>query len=89
VNTSGGRKRSKVVGLSNYLDDLELLYTHLRSRNTNLVSAFKTKDAEEYVMGLGRSKPETLLSDKMLKPIMRDAEIKNFPEGRMGDRWAG
>ena len=82
-------ERSIVAGLKDYLDDLELLYTRLRSGNTNLVSKFKTRDAEEYVMGLGRSKPETLLSDKMLKPIMRDSEIKNLPEGRMGDRWAG
>ena len=80
-------ERSRVVGLKDYLDDLELLYTRLHSRNTNLASPFKTRDAEEYVMGLGRSKPETLLSDKLLKPIMREAEIANFPEGRVGGGW--
>lgn len=80
-------ERSKIVGLSDYLDDLELLYAPLRHGNSSLAIPFKTKDAEEYVTGLGRSKPETLLSDKLLKPIMRDAEIANFPEGRMGGGW--
>ncbi len=80
-------ERSIVAGLKDYLDDLELLYTPFHHGNSNLVSVFKTKDAKEYVMALGRSKPETLLSDKLLKPIMRDAEIENFPEGRMGGGW--
>ncbi len=40
-------ERSKVVGLSDYLDDLELLYTHFHSMKTNLAIPFKTKDAEE------------------------------------------
>ena len=80
-------KKARDTTLKDYLDDLEILYTSISPDDEAIESSLTTKDAQEYVKGLGRSKPEALLSDKLLKPIMRDAGITNFPEGRMGGGW--
>jgi hypothetical protein len=80
-------KKARDTTLKDYLDDLELLYASIKPDEFDAESTLVTEDAQEYVKGLGRSKPEALLSDKLLKPIMREAGITNFPEGRMGGGW--
>jgi hypothetical protein len=80
-------KKAKDTNLNDYLGDLERLYTSISQVEADVESSLTTEDAQEYVRGLGRSKPEALLSDKLLKPIMREAGITNFPEGRMGGGW--
>ena len=77
-------KKAKDCTLKDYL---ELLYISISHDEADVESSFTTEDVQEYVKGLGRSKPEALLSDKLLKPIMREAGITNFPEGRMGGGW--
>jgi hypothetical protein len=80
-------KNARDTTLKDYLYDLEILYTSISPDDAGIESSLTTEDAQEYFKGLGRSKPEALLSDKLLKPIMRDAGITNFPEGRMGGGW--
>ncbi|MGC8618876.1 MAG: hypothetical protein ACP5UZ_09155, partial [Thermoplasmata archaeon] len=61
-------KEAKDTTLKDYLDDLELLYSSISLNESNIENSIKTKDALEYIRGLRRSKPEALLSDKLLKP---------------------
>ncbi|MGC8618843.1 MAG: hypothetical protein ACP5UZ_08980 [Thermoplasmata archaeon] len=75
-------KEVKDITLKDYLDDLKLLYSSISLNESNIEKSIKTRDALEYIRGLGRSKPEALLSDKLLKPIMNAAGITYFPEGK-------
>ncbi|MEM3192671.1 MAG: hypothetical protein QW292_11435, partial [Candidatus Parvarchaeota archaeon] len=72
--------------LEDYLNDLKILYNDIK--DTVILDNLKTKNAKDYVRGLAISKPEALASDKLLKPIMMEIGIENFPEGRIGGGFA-
>lgn len=71
-----------------FLMDLETLKQDLDSESSrDAIRTLKYETSKEYIMGLRISKPETLLSDKFLKPLMASLELVNFPEGRVNDGW--
>ncbi|MEM0136045.1 MAG: DNA methyltransferase, partial [Thermoplasmatales archaeon] len=72
--------------LEDYLNDLKIFYNDIK--DTVILDNLKTKNAKDYVRGLAISKPEALASDKLLKPIMMEIGIENFPEGRIGGGFA-
>ena len=57
-------ERSKVIGLEDYLDDLDLLYIHLRQGNSSLVKPFKTKDLKGVQVILDTMVGESLKKSK-------------------------
>ena len=73
--------------LAKYLDDLNRLSTNIDPDDKNLYDSLLEMDSKEYLKGIKNSKPETILSDKLLKPIIKLAGIYNFPEARVGDGW--
>ncbi len=75
------------IALSKYLEDLSKLLTNIDPDDKNLYDSLIEFDSKEYLRGIKNSKPETILSDKLLKPIIKLAGISNFPEARVGDGW--
>ena len=73
--------------LAKYIGDLSKLSTNIDPDDKNLYDSLYETDSKEYVRGIKTSKPETILSDKLLKPIIKLAGISNFPEARVGDGW--
>lgn len=73
--------------LERYLDDLSKLSSNIDPDDKKICDSLIETDSKEYVRGIKGSKPETLLSDKLLKPIIKLAGISNFPEARVGDGW--
>jgi len=70
--------------LNDYLEDLNILYHDIDLEDPSFIVSLRTKEAKDYVKGLRISKPEAIASDKLLKPIMAEIGIDNFPEGRIG-----
>ncbi len=73
--------------LAKLLDDLETLYKNVKLGNTTLIGDEESKYVMDYLKSLVLSKPESAASEKLLKPIMQEAGIENFPEGRVGGGW--
>lgn len=73
--------------LAKLLDDLETLYKNVKLGNTTLTGDEESKYVMDYLKSLVISKPEAAASEKLLKPIMQEAGIENFPEGRVGGGW--
>lgn len=73
--------------LAKLLDDLETLYKNVKLGNTTLSMEEESKYVTDYLKSLVLSKPESAASEKLLKPIMQEAGIENFPEGRVGGGW--
>ena len=73
--------------LAALLDDLETLYKNVKLGNTTLSMEEESKYVTDYLRSLILSKPESAASEKLLKPIMQEAKIENFPEGRVGAGW--
>lgn len=73
--------------LSKLLDDLETLYKNVQLGSATLTVEEESKYIIDYLKSLVLSKPEAAASEKLLKPIMQEAGIENFPEGRVGGGW--
>ncbi|MEM0136748.1 MAG: hypothetical protein QXU18_16225 [Thermoplasmatales archaeon] len=73
--------------LKKYLDDLAKLSINIDPKDLNLLDSLSETDSKEYVKWIKNSKPETLLSDKLLKPIIKLSGVSNFPEARVGEGW--
>ena len=69
------------------LDDLETMYKNVKLGSTTLSMEEESKYVTDYLKSLILSKPESAASEKLLKPIMQEAGIENFPEGRVGGGW--
>lgn len=73
--------------IRSYLEDISKLCREIDFDDLNFSNTLENDDAREYVRGLKVSKPETLLSDKLFKPIIKYTGLTNFPEGRVGEGW--
>ena len=73
--------------IRSYLDDISKLFRDMDLEDPNFLKTFENDDVKEYIRGLKISKPETLLSDKLFKPIIKLTGLTNFPEGRVGEGW--
>ncbi len=73
--------------IRSYLEDISKLCREIDFDDLYFSNTLENNDSKEYVRGLKISKPESLLSDKLFKPIIRYTGITNFPEGRVGEGW--
>ena len=73
--------------IRSYLEDISKLCREIDFEDINFSNTLENDDAREYVRGLTVSKPETLLSDKLFKPVIKYTGLRNFPEGRVGEGW--
>ena len=78
---------SELKMIRSYLNDISKLYKDVDLEDPNFPKTLENDDAREYIRGLKISKPETLLSDKLFKPIIKLTGLTNFPEGRIGEGW--
>ena len=78
---------SELKMIRSYLNDISKLYKDVDLEDPNFPKTLENDDAKEYIRGLKISKPETLLSDKLFKPIIKLTGLTNFPEGRVGEGW--
>jgi hypothetical protein len=73
--------------LLSYLVDISKLYTNINVEDTNFLQSLENEEAKEYVKGIKSAKPETLLSDKLFKPVIKLTGITSLPEARVGEGW--
>ncbi|MHB1439380.1 MAG: Eco57I restriction-modification methylase domain-containing protein [Cuniculiplasma sp.] len=73
--------------LSSYLTDISKLYTDINTEDPNFPKSLENEEVIEYVKGLKSTKPETLLSDKLFKPIIKLTGVTSLPEARVGEGW--
>ena len=73
--------------LSSYLSDISKLYADINTEEPNFLKSLENEEAIEYVKGLKSTKPETLLSDKLFKPVIKLTGVTSLPEARVGEGW--
>ncbi|MHB1813011.1 MAG: Eco57I restriction-modification methylase domain-containing protein [Thermoplasmataceae archaeon] len=73
--------------LSSYLSDISKLYADINTEEPNFLKYLENEEAIEYVKGLKSTKPETLLSDKLFKPVIKLTGVTSLPEARVGEGW--
>ena len=69
------------------LNDITKLCSNINSEDDVFIKSLINEEAQDYVKGLKISKPETLLSDKLFKPVIKLTGITQLPEARVGEGW--
>ncbi len=78
---------SKEENIQTFLSDISKLCHDINIEDDVFIKGLTNEEAQDYVKGLKISKPETLLSDKLFKPIIKLTGISQFPEARVGEGW--
>ncbi len=62
------------------IEDLKILWKLERGKIDDFKSKVKLKESKEYLEGLPYAKPESILSDKLMRPLLDALELKSFSE---------
>ncbi len=73
--------------LQTLLSDITKLCRKINLEDDDFIKSLNNEEAREYVKGLKISKPESLLSDKLFKPVIKLTGITQLPEARVGEGW--
>ena len=69
------------------LSDISKLCRNINLEDDVFIKSLINEEARDYVKGLKISKPESLLSDKLFKPVIKLTGITQLPEARVGEGW--